>query len=137
MTVSPTLPTAPGPNGPGDRARTPEEAAEQFEAVLVRQFVSTMTKGLFESTSGSLPGAQADAQREAMTDALTKEIVESGTLRFRDLLLRQWDRTGQAETGAEAPPAETPAAEAAPPAAPASAAGDDHFRLLHRAARLG
>lgn len=75
---------------PLDKANTPEEAAEQFEALLVRQFVEAMTKDLFKSTEDSLPGAQAEAQREAMVDALTNELVESGAMLFRDLLLQQW-----------------------------------------------
>ncbi len=78
-------------------AKTPEEAARQFEAILVRQFVKAMTDGLFK---GSLSGdegpgwmkGQQDAQRDVMTDVLTEHLVESGAFRISDLLLRQWQR---------------------------------------------
>ncbi len=78
-------------------AKTPEEAARQFEAILVRQFVTVMTDGLFKaSLSGDEgPGwmkSQQDAQRDIMTDVLTDHLVESGVLRISDLLLRQWQR---------------------------------------------
>ena len=78
-------------------AKTPEEAAKQFEAILVRQFVTVMTDGLFKaSLSGDEgPGwmkSQQDAQRDIMTDVLTDHLVESGVLRISDLLLRQWQR---------------------------------------------
>lgn len=82
----------PSSANPLDKARTPEEAAEQFEALLVRQFVEAMTKDLFKSTQESLPGAQAEAQREALVNALTDELVESGAMLFRDLLLQQWQQ---------------------------------------------
>ncbi len=78
-------------------AKTPEEAAQQFEAILVRQFVTVMTDGLFKtSLSGDEgPGwmkGQQDAQCDIMTDVLTDHLVESGVLRISDLLLRQWQR---------------------------------------------
>lgn len=75
------------------KPRTKEEAAEQFEAIFVKQFVQTMTKGLFDSSlagEGALSGGQADMQRDILTDTLTDHLVESGALRLRDLLLRQW-----------------------------------------------
>ncbi len=88
---------------PGGEPRTPEEAAEQFEALLVRQFVEVMTKDLFESEGSTLPAAQSDQQRDAMTDALTQELVETGALRFRDLLLRQWQPGEPTEAPTDAP----------------------------------
>ncbi len=77
------------------RASTPEEAAKQFEAILVRQFVAAMTNGLFkEGLAGDDgPGwmkGQQDAQRDVMTDVLTEHLVESGALRISDLLVRRW-----------------------------------------------
>lgn len=72
-----------------------EEAAAEFERILVKQFVSTMTESLFnDSLAGddgpSWMGAYGDMQRDALSDALTDHLVESGTMRLRDLLLRQW-----------------------------------------------
>lgn len=127
MTVSsvsaPAL--APSASGPRDKARTPEEAAEQFEAVLVRQFVDAMTESLFDGEAAGAMRAQVDAQRDAMASALTDELVESGALRFRDLLMRQW--------GASEAPAAAPAPAPDLPPEP-DASGDAHFELLRAAA---
>jgi len=78
-------------------AKTPEEAAKQFEAILVRQFVTVMTDGLFKTSLSGDDGpgwmkSQQDAQRDIMTDVLTNHLVESGVLRISDMLLRQWQR---------------------------------------------
>lgn len=76
-------------------AKTPEEAAKQFEAILMRQFVASMTDGLFKASLSSDDGpgwmkGQQDMQRDVLTDVLTEHLVESGALRISDLLLRQW-----------------------------------------------
>ena len=83
------------------RATSPLEAAKQFEEVLVREFVRTMTKDLF---SGSLAGeggagwvkAQGEHQADALNDVLTKHLVESGTLGITDMLLQKWGASGSA-----------------------------------------
>lgn len=59
-------------------SRTPEEAAKQVEEILMRQFVDELTKGLFE--------------RGVMTDILARFLVDAGTLKLSDHLLRQWGR---------------------------------------------
>lgn len=79
------------------KTRTPEEAARQFEEILVRQYVGELTKGLFEEglSGDDGPGwiqSQSQIQRDALTDTLTKYFVESGTLKLSDHLLRQWHR---------------------------------------------
>lgn len=76
--------------------KDPVAAAKQFEEVLVREFVRTMTKDMF---SGSLAGedgagwvkAQGEAQSDTLTDVVTKHLVESGTLGISDMLLRKWN----------------------------------------------
>ncbi|MBO6575831.1 MAG: hypothetical protein JJ896_12575 [Rhodothermales bacterium] len=81
------------------KPRNPEEAARQFEEVLVREFVREMTKDLF---GGSLAGeqgagwvkAQGEAQGDALTDVLTRHLVESGTMGIADMLLEKWEATG-------------------------------------------
>lgn len=76
-----------------DKPRTKAEAAEQFEAVLVRQFVQAMTKDLFKqslSGDGGMASGHVDTQRDVLTDALTDHLVSSGALSLSDLLLRQW-----------------------------------------------
>ncbi len=92
---------APGPGPSTPQPRTPEEAAKQFEEVLARQFVQTMTKGLFKTGLSGEDGpgwmeSYQGIQRDVMTDALTEHLVQSGTLRLSDLLMRQWSRTGAA-----------------------------------------
>ncbi len=87
----------PGP-GPEDRRPTsPQEAAEQFEHILVRQMVRTMTKDLFD---GSLAGDDApqwmgayhDLQSDILTTELADKITESGRLGIAELLMKQWAR---------------------------------------------
>ena len=61
----------------------------------MRQFVSVMTKGLFEQSLAGDEGpgwikGQQDTQRDIMTQVLTEHLVDSGALRISDLLLRQW-----------------------------------------------
>jgi peptidoglycan hydrolase FlgJ len=76
------------------RPRTQAEAARQFEEILVKQLIRTMTDGLFRSPlDQDAPGwiqSNHDAQRDLLTDVLAKHVAESGRLRLSDLLLRQW-----------------------------------------------
>ncbi|GIV61752.1 MAG: hypothetical protein KatS3mg044_0618 [Rhodothermaceae bacterium] len=92
------LPPLPGPQ-PTRRPSSPEEAAKQFEEVLVRQFVKTLTDGLFKTGLAGEGGpgwmsSYQQTQRDVLTDVLTKHLVDQGTLRLSDLLTRQWSRTG-------------------------------------------
>ena len=94
-----------GPDDLRRKATTPEEAAKQFEAILVRQFVATMTDGLFKSglEGDDGPGwmkGQQDAQRDVLTDVLTEHLVESGALRISDLLVRRWQGNPAADPSA-------------------------------------
>lgn len=77
-----------------------EEAAREFEKVLVKQFVQVMTKDLFKSIDDDASadvGAYGDIQRDALTDVLTEHLVDSGTFKLQDLLLRQWARQAAAD----------------------------------------
>ena len=92
------------------RAATPEEAAKQFEQVLVKQFVDKMTDGLFKtSLSGEdgpgWVGAYGDMQQDALSENLAQHLVQSGTLRISELLLRQWKQAGRLPDDAPAPDA--------------------------------
>jgi flagellar protein FlgJ len=81
---------------------SPEEAARAFETLLVREFVRTMTKDLFRTSlagGGPMAAGQADLQRDRLTEFLTATLVDGGTLRLRDLLLRQWERQAAAPDG--------------------------------------
>lgn len=103
-----TIPPTGGRDDLRRRATTPDEAARQFEAILVRQFVATMTDNLFTAslTGEEGPGwmkGQQDTQRDVLTDVLTQHLVASGTLRIADMLVRRWHH---------------PATEPAPPTEP-------------------
>src|SRR5690625_7234857 len=74
-----------------------EEAARQFERVLVKQLVSSMTEELFnEALAGddapAWVGADGDMQRDSMTDILADNLVDSAALHQRDLIMRQVTR---------------------------------------------
>lgn len=125
MTIDPTRAlqqagamTTEDPASP-DEAR---KAAREFESVLVRQFVSEMTKNLFNDSLAGDDGpgwmnSQKDQQRDQLTDMLTDHLVEAGAFKLDDLLLRQWKRAGlvkeAAPTAASPPVPEAPQ----PPAA--------------------
>lgn len=121
--------TADDPASP-DEAR---EAAREFESVLVRQFVSEMTKDIFSDSLAGEDGpgwmnSQKEQQRDQLTDMLTDHLVEAGAFKLDDLLLRQWKRAGLVKDPAPAaaqpsapevpqPPASLRTATAAPEAA--------------------
>ncbi len=121
--LSSALPTA-SASAAQPSAESPEEAARQFESVLVRQFVEVMTKDLFDGgPEGGMTG-QADLQRDTLTDTLTDHLVESGTFGVADLMIAQWRRSGRlppeapAEAAPSAAPAQMPDPEPAPPSRP-------------------
>lgn len=84
----------------------PVEAARQFEAVLVRQFVEVMTKDLFQGGEEEMMTGQADLQRDTLTDTLTEHLVDNGTFGIADLLMAQWERAGRVPAEPTAAPAE-------------------------------
>ena len=88
---------------PGRPAGSPEAAARQFEAVLVRQFVEVMTKDLFDGDAEVGLTGQADLQRDTLTDTLTEHLVESGTFGVADLMIAQWKRSGRMPADASEP----------------------------------
>ena len=129
QTASASRAAAPPPastqSGPADRApTTKEEAARQFESVLVRQFVEIMTKNMFDAPLSGKDGpgwmnSQRDTQRDMMTDVLTDHLVDTGALQLSDLLLRKWDADAPPpEKAAEAVPAAEHVRPAAAPLAP-------------------
>lgn len=79
----------------GDTPDTPTEAAEQFEEVLVRQFVKVMTKGMFsKSLSGEGGGgwmqSQRDRQRSMMTDMIADRLSDGDSLQIAETLTERW-----------------------------------------------
>ena len=98
------LQPSPGPTGAtallGVRQpHTPEEAAQQFEEILLRQFVQVLTRNLFrESLTGNEApgwlGSYRDTQRDVLTDVLARHLAEQGRLGIAELLLRQWRQAG-------------------------------------------
>jgi len=106
---------APSPGGLGtgltggdDPPETPKEAAEQFEKVLVRQFVDVMTEDMYSS---SLAGdgdknwmsSQRDRQRKVMTNMITDKLTEAGNLQISETLMQSWgtDASAEAEDATE------------------------------------
>ena len=100
---------APSPGGLGTgltggdaNPETPKEAAEQFEKVLVRQFVDVMTEDMYSS---SLAGdgdknwmsSQRDRQRKVMTNMITDKLTETGNLQISETLMQSWGKNASAE----------------------------------------
>lgn len=99
--------TTASPDIPEERPRNPQEAAAQFEKVLVQQFVDVMTEDMFSSSLAGEDGpqwmgSQRDSNRDAMTEVLTDHIVESGDLGLRELLLKRWGVADDGTTDEEA-----------------------------------
>jgi Rod binding domain-containing protein len=80
--------------GQSQQPQNLEEAAEQFEQVLVRQLVTTMTDDLFDSPlAGKQSGAmqsQGRLQSDALTDTLTAELVKHDSFGLSELLMKKW-----------------------------------------------
>jgi len=124
--ISPATAAGPGPTraAPAD---DPTEAARQFEAVLVRQFVEVMTKDLFQSDEEGMMTGQADLQRDTLTDTLTDHLVDTGTFGIADLLMAQWARAGRLPAGPAGLGDATP--EAGAPAPRRATSMDEALRL--------
>ena len=129
MSITPTsatpgLPTS-AASAPDARPQTPEEAAQQFEKLLVHQLVQTMTDGLFD---GGLEGAngpswmqgQQDLQRDTLAQVLTDHLVDSNRLGLADRLLQNWQHRGLVPPASGAAPDPTADASAEAPSAPSS-----------------
>ncbi|MEM1128583.1 MAG: hypothetical protein AAGI71_18205 [Bacteroidota bacterium] len=103
MYTPPTSSTSASPvEPPNPRPSTMEEAAEQFEAILVNQLVKTMTKGLFDQSlagAGGVPGlgGQQDLQRDTLAQVLTDHLMKQGGLGIAERLSAQWQRTQDAD----------------------------------------
>lgn len=77
------------------RAATPEEAAQQFEEIFLKQFARQMTEGLFEAglagdEGPGWMGAYGDMQKDVLADELAAHLSRSGALRISEMMLRQW-----------------------------------------------
>ncbi|MCS4195229.1 hypothetical protein [Salinibacter ruber] len=103
-----------GLTGGDANPETPKEAAEQFEKVLVRQFVDVMTEDMYSSSLSGGDGknwmsSQRDRQRRVMTGMITDKLTEAGNLQISETLMQSWGTDASAE--ADAPEADdaTPA----------------------------
>ncbi|WP_412061203.1 hypothetical protein [Rubrivirga sp. IMCC45206] len=112
--LQPTVPASTSSAAParpgavrGKDALSPDEAARQFESVLVRQFVEVMTKDLFQSDQEGMMTGQADLQRDTLTDTLTDHLVDAGTFGIAELLTAQWERAGRVPETLPAPSPDT------------------------------
>lgn len=120
-TPASTSGTTPGLGGlPNGRdPQTLEEAAKQFEQVLVRQFVKVMTKDMFSASLAGDEGpgwmqSQRGTQRDMMTDMLSQHLAASEDLPIAEQLMKKWGAPGDAP--------ETPAAPLREPVDPIPAA---------------
>jgi len=91
----------PGPGSAERRPADPQQAAEQFEQILVKQMVETMTKNLFEGglAGDDAPqwlGAYNDMQSDVLATELAHQMTRNGKLGIAELLMKQWAR--QSET---------------------------------------
>lgn len=125
LSSAPMTPRPAGPptglQPPAERPDSPEEAATAFEKVLVRRFVKTMTKKVFDSALSGQDGpswmnSQRDQQRDMLTDVLTDHIVESDTMGLRDMLLRDWGLAPDDASPSKEEASPPPAADPPPPA---------------------
>ena len=96
----------------GRKPDTPEEAARQFEEVLIKQMLHTMTKDLFDSniTGDDAPqwmGAYGEMQGDILSTELARQLGESGKLGISELLLKQWERQDGLSFPSEAAEEET------------------------------
>ncbi len=102
---------SPSPGGLGtgltgdDPPETPKEAAEQFEKVLVRQFVDVMTEDMYSSSLAGGDGknwmsSQRDRQRRVMTGMITDKLTEAGNLQISETLMQSWGTDASVEANA-------------------------------------
>lgn len=90
-------------SAPGKPA-TPEElakAADQFEAILLRQFLKPTMDSLMSSMSGSNRSSGADIYGFFMTDVFSSALSESGGMGFSHIL--QVQLGGDAESNPPEP----------------------------------
>lgn len=93
--------------------QTLKEAAQEFETVLVRQFVEVMTKDMFSAslTGDDGPGwmdSQRGTQRDMMTDQLTRHLAESDAFSFEEQLLQKWSPARAPSSPEQTPALQTP-----------------------------
>lgn len=81
-----------------------KKAAQQFEAIFLRQMISSMRSA---SLGDDLFGSSASEQFRDMTDARTADsMAEKGGFGVADLLIKQFQaRVGQADPAREDEPA--------------------------------
>lgn len=90
-----------GPAAAERRPADPREAAEQFERILVKQMVETMTKNIFEGglAGDDAPqwlGAYNDMQSDVLATELADQMTRNGKLGIAELLMKQWARQAEA-----------------------------------------
>lgn len=76
-----------------------EDAAKQFEKILVQEFVKVMTEQMFESNLAGENGpgwmkSYGKQQQQTMTEILTDHLVEKGTFDISTTILQQWADKG-------------------------------------------
>lgn len=92
-------PTASDAPRDGQQIKNPEEAAKQFEQILLKQFVREMTSELMQSPLSGEDGpgwmaTQRGHQQDAFGDMLATQLAESESFNISKLLIDQWREGG-------------------------------------------
>ena len=85
----------------------PQEAAEQFEKLLLKQMVSVMTEDLMQSplSGESGPGwmnTQRSHHQSAFSDMLANELAKSSSFNLSEVLMRRWEEGGLIDSNTNA-----------------------------------
>jgi len=80
------------------RVRTPEEAAERFEEVMIQQFVGVMLQKAFDAGLDTGTPAWVKTQRatqlDTLSETLASALAQQKLFHLSDTLLRQWKQAG-------------------------------------------
>ena len=80
----------------GPSRRPAESAAQQFEAILLRQLLGEAMKPLFNSEAGAKPPGQ-DVYQYLVTDVVAQSVAQGGGVGLAKMLLPQFTTNPSAE----------------------------------------
>ena len=85
----------------GTKSPPAKAAAEQFEAILVRQLLGDSLKPMLGSAGGEAPGS--DVYQYLVTDVIAQSVAQGGGLGIAKMLIPQLTKKGDAETTETSP----------------------------------
>ena len=85
----------------------PQEAAEQFEKLLLKQMVSVMTEDLMQTPLSGEKGpgwmnTQRSHHQSSFSDMLADELAKSSSFNLSEVLMRRWREGGLIDTNRNA-----------------------------------